>query len=37
MTVGDRFSDVLTGKPETTSLTLAAFDYRVLKRERSAD
>jgi beta-galactosidase len=36
VTVGDGFSDVLTGKPETASLTLAPFDYRVLKREQSA-
>ena len=37
VSVGDGFSDVVTGEPETTSLTLAPFDYRVLKRERSAD
>jgi beta-galactosidase len=32
--VGDGFTDILTGKSATTSLTLAPFDYRVLKRER---
>jgi beta-galactosidase len=34
--VGDGFTDVLTGKAATASLTLAPFDYRVLKRERLA-
>jgi beta-galactosidase len=32
--VGDGFIDVLTDKAATASLTLASFDYRVLKRER---
>ena len=32
--VGDGFTDVLTGKAATASLTLAPFDYRVLKRGR---
>ena len=34
--VGDGFVDILTGEAATTSLTLAPFDYRVLKRERLA-
>ena len=34
--VGDGFIDVLTGEAATASLTLAPFDYRVLKRERLA-
>ena len=33
--VGDGFSNVLTGEPETKSVTLAPFDFRVLKRERT--
>ena len=36
VTVGDGFIDVLTGGAANTSLTLAPFDYRVLKRNRSA-
>jgi len=36
VTIGDGLVNVLTGEPATTSLTLAPFDYRVLKRERSA-
>ena len=32
--VGDGFTDILTGKSATASLTLAPFDYRVLKHER---
>jgi beta-galactosidase len=34
--VGDGFTDVLTDKAAPASLTLAPFDYRVLKRERLA-
>ena len=34
--VGAGFVDVLTGEAATASLTLASFDYRVLKRERLA-
>ncbi len=33
--VGDGFVDVLTGEAATASLTLASFDYRVLKREQA--
>jgi beta-galactosidase len=35
VTVGDGFTDLLTGNTATVSLMLAPFDYRVLKRERS--
>jgi beta-galactosidase len=35
--LGDGFIDVLTGQPEAANFTLAPFDYRVLKRVRSAD
>ena len=31
---GNGFVDVLSGKPAATSLTLGAFDYRVLRRDR---
>ena len=31
---GDGFSDVLSGEAANASLTLAPFDYRVVKRER---
>ena len=34
--VGDGFIDILTGEAATASLSLAPFDYRVLKRERLA-
>lgn len=34
--VGDGFTDVPTGEAATTSLKIAPFDYRVLKRERPA-
>jgi len=34
--VGGGFIDVITGRAATASLTLAPFDYRVLKRERLA-
>ena len=34
--IGDGFINVLTDKPAIASLTLAPFDYRVLKRERLA-
>jgi beta-galactosidase len=34
--VGDGFSDVLTGEAQANSFTLPPFDYRVLKRTRSA-
>jgi len=34
--VGDGFIDVLAGEAAAASLTLAPFDYRVLKRERPA-
>jgi len=34
--VGDDFIDVLTGQAADASLTLAPFEYRVLKRERLA-
>ena len=32
--MGDGFVDVLTGEAAAVNITLAAFDYRVLKRER---
>lgn len=32
---GDGFVDVLSRKPATASLTLGAFDYRVLRRDRT--
>jgi beta-galactosidase len=35
--VGGGFIDVRTGEAATASLTLAPFDYRVLKRERTAN
>jgi len=31
--VGNDFMDVLSGKPAAASLTLGAFDYRVLRRD----
>ena len=35
--VGGGFIDVLTGEAAAANLTLAPFDYRVLKRERLAE
>jgi beta-galactosidase len=37
VTIGDSLVNVLTGEPTTADLTLAPFDYRVLKRERSTN
>jgi beta-galactosidase len=34
---GDGFVDVLSGEPAASSLTLGAFGYSVLKRDRSED
>jgi len=34
---GEGFVDALSGEPADSSLTLGPFDYRVLKRDRSAD
>ena len=36
VSLGDGFGDLLTGETANTSLTLASFEYRVLKREQSA-
>ena len=37
VTVGGGFKDVLTGKDSTETITLPAFGYEVLKRERTGE
>jgi beta-galactosidase len=34
---GGGFTDILSGEPSPASLTLGAFDYRVLRRDRSIE